>query len=187
MELDHEPHDFQNTVSPCACGNYGDAGIDVISYATGECDLGIVLIARSASGVCAVSIGADCSEVVADLAAHFFKAHLVADAAVHEDLAKAIRFVDKPSEGLHLSLDMRATPFERRVWEKLRAIPAGRTVTYTVLARWISPLVSTRAVAAACAANPIALAVPCHRVVCSNGDLAGYRWGIELISKEAII
>ena len=97
----------------------------------------------------------------------------------------------KPSEGLHLTLDMRGTPFQRRVWEKLRAIPVGRTVTYMELARWISPLASPRAVAGACAANPIALAVPCHRVLCSNGELADYRWGIErkreLIRKEATL
>ena len=85
---------------------------------------------------------------------------------------------------------MRGTPLHRRVWEKLRAIPVGRTVTYTELGRWISPLTSVRVVAGACAANPIALAIPCHRVVRSDGDLAGYRWGIErkreLIRKEAM-
>jgi AraC family transcriptional regulator, regulatory protein of adaptative response / methylated-DNA-[protein]-cysteine methyltransferase len=99
--------------------------------------------------------------------------------------------VDKPAEGLHLSLDMRGTPFQGCVWEKLRAIPVGRTVTYMELARWIGPLASSRAVAGACAANPIALAIPCHRVVRSNGELAGYRWGIErkreLIRKEATV
>ena len=107
-----------------------------------------------------------------------------------DDLAKVIRFVEKPAKGLQLTLDMRGTPFQRRVWEKLRAISVGRTVTYMELARWISPFASPRAVASACAANPIALAIPCHRVVRSNGDLAGYRWGIErkreLIRKEAM-
>ena len=127
----------------------------------------------------------------ADLASRFSQARLVANkAAVRADLAKVIRFVDNPAEGLHLKLDMRGTPFQRLVWEKLRAIRVGRTVTYMELARWISPLASPRAVARACAANPIALAVPCHRVVRSNGDLAGYRWGIErkreLIRREAM-
>lgn len=168
-----------------------DAAVDVISYATGECTLGRVLIARSASGVCAILIGADRAELEADLSARFPKADLVENEAVaRDDLAKVVRFVDEPSEGLHFSLDMRGTPFQRRVWEKLRAIPAGRTVTYTQLARWLGPLASPRAVAGACAANSIALAVPCHRAVCSNGDLAGYRWGIErkreLIRKEAM-
>jgi AraC family transcriptional regulator, regulatory protein of adaptative response / methylated-DNA-[protein]-cysteine methyltransferase len=105
-------------------------------------------------------------------------------------LAKVIRFVDKPAKGLHLTLDVRGTPFQRRVWEKLRAIPVGRTVSYMELARRISPFASARAVAGACAANPISLAVPCHRVVRSNGDLAGYHWGVErkreLLRREAM-
>jgi AraC family transcriptional regulator of adaptative response/methylated-DNA-[protein]-cysteine methyltransferase len=85
---------------------------------------------------------------------------------------------------------MRGTSFQRRVWKKMRAIPVGKTVSYMQLAKWINPLASPRAVAGACAANLIALAIPCHRVVRSNGDLAGYRWGIErkraLIEKEAM-
>ena len=168
---------------------HANATVGTISYATAECGLGRVLVARSVSGVCAILIGADHCELAADLAARFPQAQLVAnEAAVHDDLRKVIRFVDRPAEGLHLVLDMRGTPFQRRVWEKLRTIPAGRTVTYTELARWIGPLTSARAVAGACAANPIALAVPCHRVVRSDGDLAGYRWGVErkreLIRKE---
>jgi O-6-methylguanine DNA methyltransferase len=164
--------------------------VEVISYAAGECALGRVLIARSAAGVCAILMGDAHEELAADLATRFPKAELVADeVVVRDDLARVIRFVDNPSEGLDLPLDMRGTAFQRRVWEKLRTIPAGRTVTYMELARWISPLASPRAVAGACAANPIALAVPCHRVMGSNGDLAGYHWGIErkrqLIRKEA--
>jgi O-6-methylguanine DNA methyltransferase len=108
---------------------------------------------------------------------------------VHDDLAKVIRFVEKPSEGLHLCLDMRGTPIQRRIWEKLRSIPVGRTVSYMEMARCVGPLATARMVAGACAANPIALAIPCHRVVRSNGDLAGYRWGLErkreLIRREA--
>src|SRR5215471_944950 len=165
------------------------APVDTISYATNEFALGRLLVARSASGVCAILIGEDHDELAADLAARFPQAELVAnEAVVGDDLAKVIRFVERPAEGLHLVLDMRGTPFQRRVWEKLRTIPVGRTVTYTELARWIGPLTSARAVAGACAANPIALAVPCHRVVSRNGDLAGYRWGVErkreLIRKE---
>jgi AraC family transcriptional regulator, regulatory protein of adaptative response / methylated-DNA-[protein]-cysteine methyltransferase len=168
-----------------------DATVDTISYATSRCALGRVLVARSVSGVCAILIGADHAELATDLAARFPQAELVAnEAIVHDDLAKVIRFTDRPAEGLHLSLDMRGTPFQRRVWEKLRGIPVGRTVTYTELARWIGPLTSARAVAGACAANCIALAVPCHRVVRSDGALAGYRWDVErkreLIRKEAM-
>jgi AraC family transcriptional regulator of adaptative response/methylated-DNA-[protein]-cysteine methyltransferase len=165
--------------------------LDVISYAIDECALDRVLVARSATGVCAILIGAGRDELEADLAARFPRARLVAnEAVVRDDLAKVIRFEDNPAEGLDLTLDMRGTPFQRRVWEKLRAIPAGRTVTYTELARWVGPLTSARAIAGAGAANAIALAIPCHRVIRSDGDLAGYRWGIErkrdLIRKEAM-
>jgi AraC family transcriptional regulator, regulatory protein of adaptative response / methylated-DNA-[protein]-cysteine methyltransferase len=170
---------------------HADVAVDILFHAIGECALGRVLVARSVDGVCAILIGADHDELEADLASRFPRATLVAnEAVVHDDLAKVIRFVDNPAVGLHLTLDMRGTPLHRRVWEKLRAIPVGRTVTYTELARWISPLTSARVVAGACAANPIALAIPCHRVVRSDGDLAGYRWGIErkreLIRKEAM-
>jgi AraC family transcriptional regulator, regulatory protein of adaptative response / methylated-DNA-[protein]-cysteine methyltransferase len=170
---------------------HADVAVDILSYATGECALGRVLVARSVNGVCAILIGADHNELEADLAARFPQATLVANrAVVHDDLAKVIRFADNPTAGLHLTLDMRGTPLQRRVWEKLRAIPVGRTVTYRELARWISPLTSARVIASACAANSIALAIPCHRVVRSDGDLADYRWGIErkreVIRKEAM-
>jgi AraC family transcriptional regulator, regulatory protein of adaptative response / methylated-DNA-[protein]-cysteine methyltransferase len=163
--------------------------VDTISYATGESALGPVLVARSISGVCAILIGAYDNELVTDLAARFPEAKLVPDeAVVHDDLAKVTRFVDKPTEGLDLPLDLRGTPFQRRVWEALRTIPVGTTVTYSELANSIGAPNAVRAVAGACAANPIALAVPCHRVVGSNGDLTGY-WGVErkreLIKKEA--
>src|SRR6516164_5445016 len=154
---------------------HADVAVDILSYATGECALGRALVARSVDGVCAILIGADHDELETDLAARFPQATLV---------------VDEPAEGFHLALDMRGMPLQRRVWEKLRAIPVGRTVTYMELARWMSPLASARVVACACAANPIAVANPCHRVVRSDGDLAGYRWGIErkreLIRKEAM-
>jgi len=181
----------ENVARTASAATHANATIDILAYATGECALGQVLIARSVEGVCAILIGADHDELKADLAARFPQATLVAnEAVVHDDLAKVKRFVDTPSEGLQLTLDMRGTPLQRRVWEKLRTIPVGRTVTYTELARWISPLASARVVAGACAANPIALAIPCHRVVRTDGDPAGYRWGIErkreLIRKEAM-
>ena len=167
------------------------ATAETISYATASCAIGFMLVARSFKGVCAILIGTSRDELAADLAVRFPRAKLVtSEPVVHDDLAKVIRFVDKPRHGLHLTLDMRGTPFQRRVWEKLRVIPAGGTVSYMQLARLIGSLASARAVAAACAANPIALAIPCHRVVRSNGDLAGYRWGIvrkrELLRKEAM-
>jgi AraC family transcriptional regulator, regulatory protein of adaptative response / methylated-DNA-[protein]-cysteine methyltransferase len=181
----------ETTWRPMRAAMHADVGVKILSYGIGECTLGDVLIARSDRGVCAILLGAGHDELEADLAARFPKAVLVAnEAAVRDDLAKVIRFVDKPAAGLHLTLDLRGTPFQRRVWEKLRSIPVGRTVTYTELARWVAPLTSPRAVGSACAANPIALAVPCHRIVRSNGGLAGYRWGIErkreLIRREAM-
>jgi methylated-DNA-[protein]-cysteine S-methyltransferase/AraC family transcriptional regulator of adaptative response/methylated-DNA-[protein]-cysteine methyltransferase len=164
---------------------------DILSYATSSCALGSVLVARSSNGVCAVLINDRDEELEAVLAARFPQSTILAnEIAVRDDLAKVVRFMEKPAGGLDLTLDMRGTPFQRRVWEKMRAISVGRTVSYMELAKWISPLASPRAVAGACAANPIALAIPCHRVVRGNGDLAGYRWGIErkraLIQKEAL-
>ena len=165
--------------------------VEVLSYATSRCALGHILVARSAKGVCAILMGDDSAYLEADLAAAFPEAALIANLiAVEEDLAEVLRFLERPADGLHLTLDMRGTPFQRRVWEKLRAISVGRTVTYLELARWISPLAWPRAVARACAANPIALAIPCHRVLRSSGDLSGYRWGVErkreLIEMEAM-
>ena len=107
------------------------ASIDTISYAVGETGLGPALVVRSASGVCAILIGANDDDVVTDLAARFPKSKLVAnDAVARDELTKFIRFVDKHARGLDLSLDLRGTPFQRRVWEALRAIPIGTTVTY---------------------------------------------------------
>jgi AraC family transcriptional regulator, regulatory protein of adaptative response / methylated-DNA-[protein]-cysteine methyltransferase len=163
---------------------------DIIYYAAGECTLGQVLVARSVAGVCAILIGAGQNKLEADLAARFPGAKLAMREAVHDDLAKVVRFMDNPAEGLDLPLDLRGTPFQHRVWETLRTIPAGTTVTYTGLAHRIGAPASVRAVARACASNPVALAVPCHRAVRSDGDLAGYRWGLErkreLIKKEAM-
>jgi AraC family transcriptional regulator, regulatory protein of adaptative response / methylated-DNA-[protein]-cysteine methyltransferase len=164
---------------------------ETIFYAASGSILGQVLVARSVKGVCAVLLGDDPDQLKTDLAKRFPEFDFAPnEAAVHDDLAKLIRFVDKPSQGLHLRLDMRGTLLQRRVWEKLRAIPAGRTVTYTEVAYWVGPLTSARMVAGACAANPIALAIPCHRVIRSNGDLGGYRWGVErkreMIRREAM-
>lgn len=171
--------------------NATSAVADVLSYAISDCELGKVLVARSAKGVCCILLGDNAEYLMLDLADRFPKSTLItSEVVVKNDITKVLRYIAKPSDGIHLELDMRGTPFQRRVWEKLKAISAGRTVSYMELAKWISPLANPRAVAGACAANPIALAIPCHRVVRSNGDLAGYRWGIErkreLIRKEAM-
>ena len=163
-----------------------------IAFSIGESALGEVLVARSAVGVCAILIGSDTDELSSDLAARFPDNRLVADELqLRDDLSKIMRFIDKPSEGLDLPLDMRqGTPFQRRVWEALLAIPCGARVTYAALAQRIGMPNAARAVANACAANAIALGIPCHRVVRSDGTLSGYRWGVErkraLINREAV-
>jgi AraC family transcriptional regulator of adaptative response/methylated-DNA-[protein]-cysteine methyltransferase len=173
--------------------NPAEATVDVLFFAVADTALGKVLLARSGKGVCAILLGDDAAELEADLATRFPEATLVAnEVRVHDELAKVARYAEKPSEGLDMTLDMRGTPLQRRIWEQIRAIPVGKTMSYMHLARLINsvyPRVAARAVASACAANPIALAVPCHRVIRTDGELAGYRWGIErkrdLIEKEA--
>jgi AraC family transcriptional regulator of adaptative response/methylated-DNA-[protein]-cysteine methyltransferase len=167
---------------------------DVLLVGVGDSALGKVLLARSAKGVCAILLGDDAGELEADLAGRFPEATLVAnEVMVRDDLAKVVRYAEKPSEGLDLALDMRGTPLQRRIWQQICAIPVGNTMSYMHLARLINnvyPKVAARVVANACAANMIALAVPCHRVIRTDGELAGYRWGIErkrdLIEKEAL-
>ncbi|OAF08487.1 cysteine methyltransferase [Bradyrhizobium neotropicale] len=173
--------------------NPAEATVDVLFFAIADTILGKVLLARSAKGVCAIVLGDDAAELEADLAIRFPEATLVAnEVMVHDDLAKVARYAEKPSEGLDLTFDMRGTPLQRRIWEQIRAIPLGKTMSCMHLARLINsvyPWVAARVVANACAANPIALAVPCHRVIRTDGELAGYRWGSErkrdLIEKEA--
>jgi AraC family transcriptional regulator, regulatory protein of adaptative response / methylated-DNA-[protein]-cysteine methyltransferase len=165
---------------------------DVFLFGVGDTALGKVLLARSAKGVCAILLGDDVGELEANLANRFPKATLVANEVfIRDDLAKVVRYAEKPSEGLDLPLDMRGTPLQRRIWQQICAIPVGKTMSYMHLARLINcvyPRVAARVVANACAANPIALAVPCHRVIRADGELAGYRWGIErkrdLLQKE---
>ena len=162
-----------------------------IAFSIGESALGKVLVARSAIGVCAILIGSDTAELSSDLATRFPDSRLVAEQQLRDDLSKVMRFIDKPSEGLDLPLDMRhGTPFQRRVWAALLAIPCGARVTYAALAQRIGMPNAARAVASACAANAIALGIPCHRVVRSDGTLSGYRWGVErkraLINRETV-
>lgn len=156
------------------------ADVETIYYDIAECTLGRILVARSRKGICSILFGDDREVLKEDLALRFSNAKLMAIRdAVQDDLATVIGFVDRPAKGLHLKLDMRGTSFRRRVWEKIHTIPVGKTVTYRELAHWISPFATPLAVAGACAANPIALAIPCHRVFGRDGDLAGYRWGVE--------
>ncbi len=157
----------------------GGAGT-VIRFAVGLCSLGDILVAQSERGICAILLGDDPDALVRDLQDRFPKARLLGGDAGFEGLvAQVVGFVEAPALGLDLPLDVRGTAFQERVWQALREIPSGSTATYTEIAARIGTPRSVRAVAQACAANRIAVAIPCHRVVRRDGDLAGYRWGVE--------
>jgi AraC family transcriptional regulator, regulatory protein of adaptative response / methylated-DNA-[protein]-cysteine methyltransferase len=157
----------------------GGAGAE-IRFAVGACSLGAILVAASRRGVCAISISDDPDLLVRDLQHRFPRADLVGGDSEFEQLvAKVVGFVESPALGLDLPLDIRGTAFQQRVWQALLQIPAGSTVSYTELARRIGAPKAVRAVAQACAANKLAVAIPCHRVVRNDGALSGYRWGVE--------
>ena len=161
-----------------------------IRFAIGECSLGSILVAASERGVCAISIGDDPDELARGLQDRFKHAELIGgDAGFEALVARVVGVVEAPQLGQDLPLDVRGTAFQQRVWEALRAIPAGRTASYAEIARKIGAPRSARAVAAACGANPVAIAIPCHRVVHSDGTISGYRWGVErkrkLLEREA--
>lgn len=161
-----------------------------IRFAVGECSLGSILVATSARGVCAILLGDDPEDLLRDIEERFPQAHLIGGDAEFEQLvAIVIGFVEAPALGLDLPLDVRGTAFQQRVWQALREIPAGATASYTEIARRIGAPRAVRAVAQACAANALAVAIPCHRVVRNDGGLAGYRWGVArkgaLLEREA--
>jgi O-6-methylguanine DNA methyltransferase len=160
-----------------------------IEFAVGDCAFGKALIARSSIGICAIRFGSTTEELEQDLATSFPGRRIVLnDRRLCDDLAKVVQFIAAPSEQLDLDLDIRGTPFQCRVWDALRTIAFGKPLTYAQLARRVGGPKSLRAIAQACAENPIALAIPCHRVMGNSGSMAGYRWGIErkqaLINKE---
>jgi AraC family transcriptional regulator of adaptative response/methylated-DNA-[protein]-cysteine methyltransferase len=157
----------------------GGAG-ETIWYTTAACSLGSVLIAGADRGLCAILLGDTAADLVADLRARFPKATLTAPTRHFAAwMDEVVRFLDDPKRGLGLPLDVRGTAFQRRVWEALRGIAPGSTATYSEIAAQLGNPRSVRAVAGACAANPLAVAIPCHRVVAAGGNLAGYRWGLE--------
>ena len=167
----------------------GGAGAS-IRFAVGECSLGSILVAASDKGVCAITLGDDPDQLARDLQDRFPNATLTGgDADFEAWVAKVVGFVETPRLGLDLPLDVRGTAFQQRVWRALSAIPVGSTASYSEIARRIGAPGSVRAVAQACGANPLALAIPCHRVVRSDGDVSGYRWGVErkraLLNREA--
>ncbi len=151
-----------------------------IRFAIGETSLGSVLVAASEKGVCAILFGTDLTALAEDLQGRFPKARLVGgDRAFEKWVAKVVGFVEAPRLGLDLPLDIRGTVFQRRVWKALQEIPIGSTLSYSDVAKKLGAPGSARAVAQACAANRLAIAIPCHRVVRNDGGLSGYRWGVE--------
>jgi AraC family transcriptional regulator of adaptative response/methylated-DNA-[protein]-cysteine methyltransferase len=161
-----------------------------IRFAVGQCSLGEILVAATDKGVCAILLGNDPAALVRDLQDRFPNAELIGGDRDFEALvARVVGFVEAPALGLDLPLDVRGTAFQQRVWQALREIPAGSTTSYTELAARIGAPTAVRAVAHACASNAIAVAIPCHRVVRSDGGLSGYRWGVErkraLLAREA--
>jgi len=151
-----------------------------ITFAIGQTSLGSLLVARTERGVCAVFLGDDPQALTSELQDGFPKAEFISgDAGLEPLIAKTAGFIESPKLGLDVPLDLQGTAFQKRVWQALRDIPAGVTVSYSEIARRIGAPKSVRAVAGACAANKIALAIPCHRVVRNDGTLSGYRWGVE--------
>lgn len=162
-------------------GDYRAAGKNMdIRFAVGQCSLGAILVAQSDRGVCAILLGDDPHRLVCDLQDQFRQANLIgADAGFEQLIAQVVGFVEAPAIGLDLPLDVRGTAFQERVWQALREIPLGQTASYAQIAQRIGAPTSMRAVAQACGANRLAVAIPCHRVVRSDGNLSGYRWGVE--------
>jgi AraC family transcriptional regulator of adaptative response/methylated-DNA-[protein]-cysteine methyltransferase len=151
-----------------------------IRFAVGQCSLGTILVAATGRGICAIFLGDDPDALTRDLQDRFPKADIIGgDAAFEGWVAQVVGFVETPALGLNLPLDIRGTAFQQRVWRALQDIPPGSTASYAEIARMIGAPKSVRAVAGACAANPVAVAIPCHRVVRSDGALSGYRWGVE--------
>jgi AraC family transcriptional regulator of adaptative response/methylated-DNA-[protein]-cysteine methyltransferase len=169
---------------------YRDGGRDsTIRFAVAQCSLGALLVAASDVGLCAILMGDDPEALVHDLQDRFRQAQLIgADSDFERWVAQVVGLVESPGIGLDLPLDLRGTAFQRRVWEALRRIPAGETISYAKLAAKLGQPRAVRAIARACAANPLAVAVPCHRVLRTDGSLSGYRWGVarkrELLARE---
>lgn len=165
-------------------------GGTTIRFAIGACSLGAILVAATEKGVCAIEFGDDPEALARALQDRFPKARLIGGDDDFERLvAKVVGFVEAPADGLDLPLDIRGTTFQQRVWRALRAIPAGATASYAEIAKRIGRPRAVRAVAQACGANALAVAIPCHRVIRTDGSPSGYRWGVArkrtLLEREA--
>lgn len=151
-----------------------------IAYGVAGCSLGLVLVAVTGRGICAVALGDDRSELVEDLRRRFPEAVLEpAGPSLEETIAAVVRLIEEPQGRFDLPVDVRGTVFQHQVWDALRRLPPGSTAGYAEIARAVGRPKAVRAVAAACAANPVAVVVPCHRVVRSDDGISGYRWGVE--------
>jgi len=164
---------------------------EIIRWSLRDCSLGKVLIATSDDGVCALLMGDDDEMLEKDLRSRFPCAHLAApDRKGRRLVDAALVQIDAPGSPIDFPLDLRGSPFQKRVWAALRQIPPGETASYAEIARAIGAPAATRAVAGACAANPVSVAIPCHRVLRSDGALSGYRWGVErkrkLLAREGV-
>lgn len=169
----------------------GGAGA-TIRFAVGASALGAILVAATDTGICAILLGDDPDALVRDLQDRFPNADLTGnDTGFETWMAQVVGFVEVPARGLDLPLDIGGTAFQQRVWQALRAIPVGTTATYAQIASAIGEPAAVRAVAGACGANRIAVAIPCHRVVRSDGSLSGYRWGVarkrDLLAREGVV
>jgi AraC family transcriptional regulator of adaptative response/methylated-DNA-[protein]-cysteine methyltransferase len=167
----------------------GGANTDIF-FAIGKASLGAILVAQSNKGVCSILIGEDPEALIKDLQDRFPKANLIGDEAGYQDLvAKVVGLIEQPAVNPDLPLDIRGTAFQQRVWKALQQIPPGTTATYTEIAKKIGMPKAVRAVAQACGANALAVAIPCHRVIKNDGSLSGYRWGVDrkraLLEREA--
>ena len=157
-----------------------------IKFALGECNLGHILVAATDKGVCAISLGDDPESLLKTFQDCFSHAELIgADEAFEQQVALVVGFVENPRVKFPLPLDIRGTAFQQAVWQVLQTIPFGKTHTYKEIAEKLGRPKSVRAVANACGANTLAIAIPCHRVIRSDGSLSGYRWGVE--RKKALL
>ncbi|MCS3903606.1 AraC family transcriptional regulator of adaptative response/methylated-DNA-[protein]-cysteine methyltransferase [Methylohalomonas lacus] len=183
---EHSDHILGMTPSDYRAGGANNR----IRFAIGECSLGSILVAASERGLCAIFLGDDPQALTRDLQDRFSKAELIgADRDFEQLVARVVGLVETPNLGLDLPLDIRGTAFQQRVWQALREIPGGATASYADIARRIGQPNASRAVAQACGANKLAVVIPCHRVVRTDGSLSGYRWGVErkraLLQREA--
>jgi AraC family transcriptional regulator, regulatory protein of adaptative response / methylated-DNA-[protein]-cysteine methyltransferase len=185
---------FYETLAPklgMKPGAFGKGGAnEVIRFAVGECSLGNVLVAATEKGLCAIEFGDMPEDLVKGLQDRFPKAEFIGgDADFEQVVAKVVGFVEEPKRGFDLPLHVRGTAFQQQIWQILREIPTGKTMTYAEVAARAGRPSAVRAVASACASNKLAVVIPCHRVVRTGGSLSGYRWGVErkaaLLSREA--